>query len=143
MYIDNALINGVMKVYQSKGVGKFFSINFLDEQDGEFVFEVSFPANCLNPQGNVQGGMITSVLDDCTALCVLFTTKGKRFPNTTDFHTTFHRPLSQETAIIKASILKIGKNIVSVEGKVFKEKNTLVASCLHTGFLFDTHGMNR
>ena len=94
MSIDNALINGVMKVYQSKGVGKFFSINFLDEQDGEFVFEVSYPADCLNPQGNVQGGMITSVLDDCTALCVLFSTKGKRFPNTTDFHTTFHRPLS-------------------------------------------------
>ena len=72
MSIDNALIEGVMKVYQSKGVGKFFSINFLKQQDGEFVFEVSFPAECLNPQGTVQGGMITSVLDDCTALCVLF-----------------------------------------------------------------------
>ena len=143
MSIDNALINGVMKIYQSKGVGKFFSINFLDEQDGEFVFEVSFPADCINPQGNVQGGMITSVLDDCTALCVLFSTKGKRFPNTTDFHTTFHRPLSLEPAIIKASILKIGKNIVSIEGKIFKEKNKLVASCLHTGFLFDTHGMKK
>ena len=143
MAIDNALINGVMKVYQSKGVGKFFSINFLDEQDGEFVFEVSFPADCLNPQGNVQGGMITSMLDDCTALCVLFSTKGKRFPNTTDFHTTFHRPLSLDTVKIKSSILKIGKNIVSVEGKVFNGKDLLVASCLHTGFLFDTQGMKK
>ena len=143
MSIDNALIDGVMKVYQSKGVGKFFSINFLKQQDGEFVFEVSFPAECLNPQGTVQGGMITSVLDDCTALCVLFSTKGKRFPNTTDFHTTFHRPLSLEPVIIKASILKIGKNIVSIEGKIFNEKNMLVASCLHTGFLFDTQGMKK
>ena len=143
MSIDNALINGVMKVYQSKGVGKFFSINFLKQQDDEFVFDVSFPSDCLNPQGTIQGGMITSVLDDCTALCVLFSTKGKRFPNTTDFHTTFHRPLSLEPATIKASILKIGKNIVSVEGKIFKEKNKLVASCLHTGFLFDTHGMKK
>ena len=88
MSVDNALIEGVMKVYQSKGVGKFFSINFLDEQVGEFVFEVSFPADCLNPQGNVQGGMITSVLDDCTALCVLFSTKGKRFPNTCLLYTS-------------------------------------------------------
>ena len=143
MSIDNALIEGVMKVYQSKGVGKFFSVNYLREEDGEFVFEVFFPSECLNPQGTVQGGMITSVLDDCTALCVLFSTKGKRFPNTTDFHTTFHRPLSLEPATIKASILKIGKNIVSVEGKIFKEKNKLVASCLHTGFLFDTHGMKK
>ena len=143
MSIEKALIDAVMKVYQSKGVGKFFSINFLEETDGEFVFELCFPSDCLNPQGNVQGGMITSVLDDCTALCVLFSTKGKRFPNTTDFYTTFHRPLSLETAIIKTSILKIGKNIVSIEGKIFNEKNTLVASCLHTGFLFDTHGMNK
>ena len=143
MSVDNALINGVMKVYQTKGVGKFFSINFLDEQDGEFVFEVSFPTDCLNPQGNVQGGMITSMLDDCTALCVLFSTKGKKFPNTTDFHTTFHRPLSHESITIKSSILKIGKNIVSVEGKIFNEKNMLVASCLHTGFLFDTQGMKK
>ena len=143
MSIDNALIDGVMKVYQREGVGKFFSINFLDKQDDEFVFEVSFPAVCLNPQGTVQGGMIASMLDDCTALCVLFSTKGKRFPNTTDFHTTFHRPLSLEPVIIKASILKIGKNIVSVEGKIFNEKNKLVASCLHTGFLFDTQGMKK
>ena len=143
MFIDNALINGVMKVYQSNGVGKFFSINFLEQQDDEFVFDVSFPSDCLNPQGTVQGGMITSVLDDCTALCVLFSTKGKRFPNSTDFHTTFHRPLLLEPAIIKASILKLGKNIVSVEGKIFNGKNMLVASCLHTGFLFDTQGMKK
>ena len=143
MSIDNALIDGVMKVYQSKGVGKFFSIKFLREKDGEFVFGVSFPADCLNPQGTVQGGMISSVLDDCTALCVLFSTKGKRFPNSTDLHTTFHRPLLLEPAIIKTSILKIGKNIVSVEGKIFNEKNMLTASCLHTGFLFDTQGMKK
>ena len=143
MSIEKALIDAVMKVYQSKGVGKFFSIDFLEEMDGGFLFKVYFPSDCLNPQGNVQGGMITSVLDDCTALCVLFSTKGKRFPNTTDFHTTFHRPLSLEPAIIKASILKIGKNIVSIEGKIFKEKNKLVASSLHTGFLFDTHGMKK
>ena len=87
--------------------------------------------------------MITSMLDDCTALCVLFSTKGKKFPNTTDFHTTFHRSLSLESVTIKSSILKIGKNIVSIEGKIFNEKNMLVASCLHTGFLFDTQGMKK
>ena len=49
MSIEKALIDAVMKVYQSKGVGKFFSINFLVETDGEFVFEVCFPPDCLNP----------------------------------------------------------------------------------------------
>ena len=143
MINDVALIDRIMKVYRSQGVGKFFSVNYLREEDGEFVFEVFFPSECLNPQGTVQGGMITSVLDDCTALCVLFSTKGKRFPNSTDFHTTFHRPLWLEPAIIKTSILKIGKNIVAVEGKIFNGKNMLVASCLHTGFLFDTQDMKK
>ena len=42
MSIEKALIDAVMKVYQSKGVGKFFSIDFLEEMDGEFLFKVYF-----------------------------------------------------------------------------------------------------
>ena len=142
MTTNDPLIDAIMTFYKKKGVGAFFSVDFLEEKNEEFCFTVEFPKESLNPQGRVQGGMITSVLDDCTALCVLFSTLGKRFPNSTDLHTTFHRPLFLETAIIRTKILKMGKNIVSVEGKLFNQKEKLVASCLHTGFLFDTHGMN-
>ena len=143
MTTNKSLIDAVMKFYKKKGVGAFFSVDFLEEKNEEFYFTVEFPQESLNPQGRVQGGMITSVLDDCTALSVLFSTLGKRFPNSTDLHTTFHRPLLIEPTIIRTKILKIGKNIVSVEGKIFNQEEKIVASCLHTGFLFDTHGMKK
>ena len=143
MALNKSFIDTVMNFYKKKGVGAFFSVVFLEKENEEFRFTVEFPQESLNPQGRVQGGMITSVLDDCTALCVLFSTLGKRFPNSTDLHTTFHRPLFLEAANIRTKILKMGRNIVSVEGKLFNQKGKLVASCLHTGFLFDTHGMNK
>ena len=140
---SNPLTDEIMKFYKKKGVGAFFSVDFLEKKNEEFYFTVIFPRESLNPQGRVQGGMITSVLDDCTALCVLFSTLGKRFPNSTDLHTTFHRPLLMEPTTIRTKILKMGKNIVSVEGKIFNQEEKIVASCLHTGFLFDTHGMKK
>ena len=140
---SNPLTDEIMKFYKKKGVGTFFSVDFLEKKNEEFYFTVIFPRESLNPQGRVQGGMITSVLDDCTALCVLFSTLGKRFPNSTDLHTTFHRPLLIEPTTIRTKILKMGKNIVSVEGKIFNQEEKIVASCLHTGFLFDTHGMKK
>ena len=143
MTTNESLIEGIMTFYKKKGVGAFFSVDFLEEKNEEFQFTVKFPQQSLNPQGRVQGGMITSALDDCSALAVLFSTMGKRFPNSTDLHTTFHRPLFLETANIRTKILKMGRNIGSVEGKLFNQKGNLVASCLHTGFLFDTHGMNK
>lgn len=143
MTTNESLIEGIMTFYKKKGVGAFFSVDFLEEKNEEFRFTVEFPRESLNPQGRVQGGMITSALDDCSALSVLFSTLGKRFPNSTDLHTTFHRPLFLENANIRTKILKMGRNIGSVEGKLFNQKGNLVASCLHTGFLFDTHGMNK
>ena len=143
MTTDESLIDVIMTFYKKKGVGAFFSVDFLEEKNEGFYFTVEFPKESLNPQGRVQGGMITSVLDDCTALSVLFATLGKRFPNSTDLHTTFHRPLFIEATEIRTKILKLGRNIVSVEGKLFNGEGKLVASCLHTGFLFDTHGMKR
>jgi uncharacterized protein (TIGR00369 family) len=130
-----------MKLYSKSGVGSFFSVQFDQEINGLFYFSIKLPAQSLNPSGIVQGGMISSVLDDCTSLSVIMRCEGKRFPTTTDFHTTFHRPLKLEPVKVTTSILKLGKNLVSVEGKMFKKNDTLVACCLHTGFLFDTNGI--
>ena len=141
MPLPKKLVNTIMNFYSKRGVGTFFSISFEREQEGKFYFSVEFPEQSLNPSGKIQGGMITSVLDDCTALSVIMTCEGRKFPNTIDFHTTFHRPLDLEPVKVESQIIKLGKNVVSIEGKMFKRDNSLVASCLHTGILFDTYGL--
>ena len=106
MPLSKNLINTIMNFYSKRGVGTFFSINFEREQEGKFYFSVEFPEQSLNPSGKIQGGMITSVLDDCTALSVIMTCEGSKFPNTIDFHTTFHRPLDLEPVKVKSQIIK-------------------------------------
>ena len=102
-----------------------------------FFFDCFFPEEAKNPLLFVQGGFIASALDDATAVTVSMHTGGKKLPNSTDIHVTFHRPLSLGKARMKTQIIKLGKRIVSVEGKIYTQKNKLAASMLHTAMLFD------
>ena len=123
---------------QNKGnVAKFLSIEFLDQKDDCFFFDCFFPEEAKNPLLFVQGGFIASALDDATAVTVSMHTGGKKLPNSTDIHVTFHRPLSLGKARMKTQVIKLGKRIVSVEGKIYTQKNKLAASMLHTAMLFD------
>ena len=123
---------------QNKGnVAKFLSIEFLEQIDDCFFFDCFFPEEAQNPLLFVQGGFIASALDDATAVTVSMHTGGKKLPNSTDIHVTFHRPLSLGKARMKTKIIKLGKRIVSVEGKIYTQKNKLAASMLHTAMLFD------
>ena len=123
---------------QNKGhVAKFLSIEFLDQKDDRFFFDCFFPEEAQNPLLFVQGGFIASALDDATAVTVSMHTGGKKLPNSTDIHVTFHRPLSLGKARMKTQVIKLGKRIVSVEGKIYTQKNQLAASMLHTAMLFD------
>ena len=85
----------------------------------------------------VQGGFIASALDDATAVTVSMHTGGKKLPNSTDIHVTFHRLLTVGKARMKTKIIKLGKTMASVEGKIYTQKNKLAASMLHTAMLFD------
>mgnify|MGYP001273888315 CR=1 FL=1 len=38
---------------------------------------------------------------------------------------------------MKTKIIKLGKRMVSVEGKIYTQSNKLAASMLHTAMLFD------
>ena len=125
---------------QNKGnVAKFLSIEFLKQIDDCFFFDCFFPEEAKNPLAFVQGGFITSALDDATAVTVSMHTNGTKLPNSTDIHVTFHRPLSLGKARMKTKIVKLGKRIVSVEGKIYTQRNKLAASMLHTAMLFDPH----
>ena len=73
MALNKSFIDTVMNFYKKKGVGAFFCVDFLEKENEEFRFTVEFPQESLNPQGRVQGGMITSVLD-----CLLYTSPSPR-----------------------------------------------------------------
>ena len=80
----------------------------------------------------VQGGMITAALDDATAMVVISAYDFKIGPLTTDLHVLFHRPVEVGEAMIEVKIIKLGRKLVTVEGKLYNAENKLAATLLHT-----------
>ena len=126
-----------MKRADSGNVSTFFNTKFLKQEKEKFIFEVTFPSETLNPFGFVQGGMITSALDEVTSITVNLISDDKKLPNSIDLHTSFHRPVKLGKVIIETKIIKIGKNVVSIEGKLFNSENKIAASILHSAILTD------
>ena len=101
------------------------------ELEGEFN-ELS-----LNPDGSVQGGMMTSMLDDVTSLLIIFETNGKIYPASTDLHSSHHRPLFQGKVKAKATLIRKGKNIATTRGELFDQEGRVATTLVHTAYLVE------
>ena len=124
----------------SKGnISKFFSLK-IKSFEGEYAeFSALIPETCLNPFGTVQGGMITSILDEATSLAINIYTEDKMLPNSTDIHTTFHRAIMLGLVTIKTKIIKIGRKVVCAEGQIFCKDDKIAATVIHTAILTPTN----
>ena len=117
------------------GTGKIFNFSFIEYSKGYLKLEGEFPSNTLNPNQSVQGGQMTSMLDDVTSLLLIYETKGSVYPTSTNLHSIHHRPLSKGKAIIKANIIKMGKNIATIKGELFNLDGKLAATLIHSAYL--------
>ncbi len=99
----------------SGGTFRFFKTKYLGFEEDTYKYELNFSKECLNPFKTVQGGMIASAIDEITSISVNIFTKDEFLPSSTDIHITFHRPLSLGKVFGFAKIIKLGKQIVSIE----------------------------
>ena len=123
---------------RSGGTHKFLNTRFLGLEGDIYKYELKFSKKCLNPFNTVQGGMIASAIDEITSISVNIFTKDKYLPSSTDIHISFHRPLFIGKVIGTAKIIKLGKKIVSVEGRLMTCSGKIAASGLHTAVLTKT-----
>ena len=102
---------------KSGGTFNFFKTKFIGVEKEIYNFELIFSLESLNPFKTVQGGMIASALDEVTSISVNILTKDMFLPSSTDIHISYHRPLKSGKVLGTAKIIKLGKTIVSVEGR--------------------------
>ena len=126
-YIDFHRENG--------GTGKIFNFTFKDYHPGTLILEGNFTEVCLNPNGTVQGGMMTSMLDDVSSLLLIMEAKGKLYPASTDLHTLHHRSLKAGKVIAKSTIIKKGRTIATVKGEIYDGNEKLITTLMHTACL--------
>ena len=127
----------------SGGTHQFLNTRFLGLEGEKYKYELEFSQECLNPFNTVQGGMIASAIDEITSISVNIFSKDKYLPSSTDIHISFHRPLFQGKVVGTAKIIKLGKQIVSIEGRLTTFSGKIAASGLHTAVLTKTSDIDK
>ena len=87
------------------GTGKLFKFELIEYKPGFLKLKAFFNSETLNPAGTVQGGQINSMLDDVTSLLLIYESKGKIYPNSTNLHSIHHRPLCEGGVMVMAQII--------------------------------------
>jgi len=125
--------NEILDFHKTKGgTGKIFNFKFLEYKESFLKLEAEFPSETLNPNGSVQGGMMTSMLDDVTSLLIIYESKGTVYPNSTNLHSLHHRPLFKGKVIAVAEVIKKGKNIATIKGELYNSDGKLATTLMHT-----------
>lgn len=117
------------------GTGKMFQFKFLEYREGFLKLEAEFTAATLNPNGSVQGGQMTSMLDDITSLLVIYESGGTVYPSSTNLYSIHHRPLFEGKVIATAEVLKKGKKITNIKGDLYTMDGKLATTLMHTAVL--------
>jgi uncharacterized protein (TIGR00369 family) len=80
-----------------------------------------------NATGNVQGGFLAAMLDDCMGPAILIATNAESFPSTIDLNVQFLAPAKPGQLIGKGRVVKIGNTIGFVEAELEDAAGGLIA----------------
>lgn len=120
---------------EAGGTGKLFNFKLVDYNEDYLELDGEFPDETLNPDGSVQGGMMTSMLDDVTALLLIIKSNAIIYPSSTNLHSHHHRPLLKGKVKAKAYLIKQGRTIASLRGELYDSEGRLATTLMHTVFI--------
>ena len=108
-----------------------------EEGTAEFLFDIN--KKFCNPTGDVQGGLLSGMIDDTMALAFIMKTYFTKRPPTIEMKTNFLYPTRPGKANGYGKIVKAGKNLVFLEGKLVQNGKTVVTAS-STGVIVDMPG---
>lgn len=87
---------------------------------------IAQPEFC-NAAGNVQGGFLAAMLDDCMGLAILIATNAEAYPSTINLNVQFLAPAKPGNIVGKARVVQLGKTIGFVEAELEDESGGAIA----------------
>lgn len=97
-------------------------------QDGWIKIAFDGKREFCNPAGFVQGGMLSSMLDDTMGPAVFVMTEGRLFTTTISMSVNFLAPAKPGPITGEATVTQLGKTIAFVEGRLTDADGTLLAT---------------
>ena len=108
----------------------------LNTNKGTVTFLFDIDKKFCNPTGDVQGGLLSGMIDDTMALAFIFQSKFTKRPPTIEIKTNFLHPTKTGKALGYGKIVKSGRNLVFLEGRLEQENRTVVTAT-STGIIVD------
>jgi uncharacterized protein (TIGR00369 family) len=98
-----------------------------NQADGRVKIAFFAKPEFCNAAGNVQGGFLAAMLDDCMGPAILIATNAEAFSSTIDLNVQFLAPAKPGQIIGKGRVVKIGKTISFVEAELADASGSLIA----------------
>ena len=120
-------------------VARLLGWRVLDARPAEGWLRLGFDgrAEFCNPAGFVQGGILSSMLDDTMGPAVFVMTEGRSYTTTVSLTVNFLAPAKPGPITGEATVTQLGKTIAFVEGKLMAEDGTLLATATAVERLLD------
>lgn len=100
----------------------------IDPEAGSVRMRMRVEDRFCNPMGNLQGGIITTMLDDTAALSIIVKSGRRIAVPTIEFKTSFFAPAPRGTVVESVGrCLKLGRRIAYGEADLFDAQGKLLA----------------
>lgn len=122
-------ISTILDRFPTPPCATLLSLDVLEADPATGRVTIAFTAKpeFCNASGNVQGGFLAAMLDDCMGPAILITTDAEIFPSTIDFNVQFLAPAKPGQLVGKGRVVKIGKTIGFVEADLEDASGSLIA----------------
>ena len=104
-------------------------LDIIDANPDKGLVRIAFTAlpQFCNAAGNVQGGFLTAMLDDCMGPAILIASNAQVFPSTIDLHVQFLAPAKPGPLIGIGRVVQLGRTIGFVEAVLADGAGTTLA----------------
>jgi uncharacterized protein (TIGR00369 family) len=104
-------------------------LDIIDANPGEGLVKIVFTARpeFCNAAGNVQGGILTAMLDDCMGPAILIASDAQVFPSTIDLNVQYLAPAKPGSLIGTGRVVQLGRTIGFVEAELEDGAGTTLA----------------
>jgi uncharacterized protein (TIGR00369 family) len=109
--------------------GEVFNAEILEIRSAEGFVRIGYvigPQFC-NPMGNVQGGIVTAMMDDCAAIACIVKAGKPIYVPTLELKTTFLAPAKRGPLFAEARCIKLGKTIGFMEAELKDKDGNILA----------------
>jgi uncharacterized protein (TIGR00369 family) len=119
----------ILERFPAPPCATFLNLDVLeaDRETGRVTIAFTAKPEFCNASGNVQGGFLAAMLDDCMGPAVLIATNAEVFPSTIDLNVQFLGPAKPGQLIGKGRVVRIGKTIGFVEAELEDARGNLIA----------------